>query len=71
MGYFSNGTEGALYEEKYCLKCVHMHKKYGCPCIGAHELWNYDECNNKDSILHKMIPQKGIFNEKCIFFVKK
>ncbi|KKN12271.1 hypothetical protein LCGC14_1018230 [marine sediment metagenome] len=23
MGYFSNGTEGDIYSEKYCEKCVH------------------------------------------------
>ena len=23
MGYFSNGTEGMMYEEEYCDKCWH------------------------------------------------
>lgn len=35
-------------------------------------LTNYDECNNPDSILHKMIPRSedGLRNEECVFFVK-
>jgi hypothetical protein len=69
MGYFPNGTSGTIYQEEYCDRCVHMLPERGCPCDTAHMLWNYDECNKKDSILHKMIPinKKG-FNEQCIFF---
>ena len=84
MGCFSNGTEGMMYEAEYCNNCVHLHPEYGCPCLEAHSIWNYDECNNKDSILHKMIPMaiKDLklkngqtikdfpYNEQCIFFVK-
>lgn len=40
MGYFSNGTEGADYEEKYCNHCVHQLEDYGCPCWNAHYFWN-------------------------------
>ena len=83
MAYFANGTEGEVYEAEYCNKCVHNLPDYGCPCLTAHSIWNYDECNNKDSVLHKMIPmaKKDIvvsgetikdfpYNEKCIFFVE-
>ena len=71
MGYFSNSTEGMMYEAQYCDRCVHAHKEYGCPCWEAHMLWNYDECNKADSILHKMIPLKADgFCDKCIFFVE-
>ncbi len=71
MGYFSNGTEGMEYQTEYCDKCAHMHPEHGCPCDDAHELWNYEECNKKDSILHKMIPRnKDARNEKCIFFAE-
>ena len=72
MGYFSNGTEGMLYEDKYCEKCVHYHPEHNCPCLDAHMLWNYDECNKKDSILHKMIPllEDSPGNGECIFFVQ-
>lgn len=70
MAYFANGTEAMMYEDKYCDKCVHNHPDYGCPCLIAHMLWNYDECNNADSILHKMIPvRKDAFADRCTFFV--
>lgn len=70
MGYFSNGCEGMDYEGRYCDHCVHKHKEYGCPCLEAHALWNYEECNKDDSILHKMIPRKDDgWNDKCIFFL--
>jgi hypothetical protein len=71
MGYFSNGVEGELYEMEYCDHCVHNHPEYGCPCWEAHKLWNYEECNKQDSVLHKMIPRKNIDNEQCIFFREK
>jgi hypothetical protein len=69
MGYFSNGTEGAIYQKRYCYKCAHWNRNYGCPCLLAHELWNYEECNKTDSLLHKMIPRDGIENGECMFFV--
>ena len=72
MAYFANGTEGMMYEDEYCSKCVHMHEEHGCPCWDAHQLWNYDECNKPDSILHKMIPfRDDSFADKCTFFVRR
>jgi len=76
MGYFSNSTEGMIYEEEYCNKCVHNHPECSCPCLEAHAIWNYDECNNEDSILHKMIPMSKTedgcpYNDQCIFFVRR
>ena len=67
----ANGTEGLGYEEIYCWSCVHNHSDWGCPCWDSHQLWNYEECNKKDSILHKMIPRGKQGNEECIFFRKK
>jgi hypothetical protein len=66
MGYFPNGTSGCMYEEQYCIHCLH---EGDCAVWEAHMLRNYDECNNKDSILHLLIPRdaKG-FNEKCKMF---
>ncbi len=44
MGYFSNGTEGAEYETKYCGRCVHgQDENAGCPIMGLHLAWNYDQ----------------------------
>ena len=72
MGYFSNSSDGMGYEDQYCSNCVHMNKEYGCPCWDIHMLYNYEECNNKESILHKMIPMdaEGTCG-KCIHYVRK
>src|SRR5690554_3287 len=40
VGYFSNGTEGMMYEEQYCDKC--LHQKY-CPIWLLHMEWNYEQ----------------------------
>jgi len=73
MGYFPNGTAGMIYDDKYCNGCVHMlPEPLGCPCHTAHLIWNYDEANNENSILHKMIPRnEDGFNEQCMFFKKR
>lgn len=73
MGYFSNGEEGLAYEAKYCSKCIHYgdDEGPGCPIWLAHLLYNYDECNNEGSILHILIPRKGVENLQCRMFVKK
>ena len=67
MGYFANGTESMIYEEKYCSKCIHNED---CTISLLHLTHNYDECNNDDSMLHVLIPrnEKG-FNEKCTMFI--
>ena len=36
MGSFSNGTEGEIYQEEYCYKCIH---EDGCPIWDLHFLW--------------------------------
>lgn len=71
MAYFSNGTEGAMYEEEYCSRCVHQGPEDGPGCTVwlAHMLHNYEECNKKDSILHLLIPRrKDGFADKCSMF---
>lgn len=70
MGYFANSTEGLAYEETFCSRCVHNNEEVGCPVMLAHLLWNYEECNKPESILHKMIPQHGIQNLACFSFVE-
>lgn len=67
MGYFSNGTEGQLYEAQYCDKCAHQD---GCTVWLLHMLKNYEDCNNKESPLHILIPrgEKGE-NKKCTMFI--
>jgi len=72
MGYFSNGTEGAIYEETFCRRCIHYGPEDGpgCPIWLAHLIHNYDECNNDESILHILIPREGVHNLQCTMFVE-
>lgn len=68
MGYFSNGTEGLVYAEEHCLTCVHYDD---CAVWLAHNLRNYDECNNAESILHLLIPYEDGVNGKCLMRYNK
>jgi hypothetical protein len=74
MGYFSNGDEGELYHEQYCTRCIHDDAENGkyCPVWNLHLLHNYEECNNKESMLHVLIPRDDEgFNEICTMFVER
>ena len=79
MAYFSNGTEGMMYEEKYCNKCIHLQtdEESGfthCPIMDAHLQFNYDQ--NKDeklkTILDILIPptDDGLHAGECSMFKK-
>lgn len=68
MAYFSNGTEGMIYEERYCDRCLHQE---GCPVWDAHLLYSYRDCNDESSILHMLIPRDGGRNSQCRMFVDK
>ena len=76
MGYFSNGTEGEMYEAHYCSRCKHgewVRDDTGrvplCAVWEAHMMHNYEECNKEDSILHVLIPRIGVRNEQCRMFL--
>jgi len=71
MGYFSNGTEGEMYQNRWCDNCIH-NKEDNCRVWFAHQLYNYDECNNDKSILPLLIPRTkdGLDNEQCLMFVE-
>lgn len=75
MGYFPNGTAGALYEEKYCTHCIHGgdgKDGAGCPVMLAHILYGYEQCDQPESILHLLIPRdENGWNEQCKMFVPK
>ncbi len=70
MGYFSNGSEGMDYEARYCDRCIHQEPF--CAVWYAHQLHNSDECNNKESILHLLIPltKDGLGNKQCTMFLE-
>lgn len=61
MGYFSNGTIGMSFEMEFCANCVHgfdpeTNELIPCPVWSLQLQHNYQECNNPDSMLHKLIP---------------
>lgn len=65
MGYFSNQTEADAYEAKWC-SCCENNTGDGCTIMLAHLVYNYDECNNPESILHLLIPREvNGGNKKC------
>jgi hypothetical protein len=72
MAYFSNGTEGDMYYEQWCSRCMHD-KDEDCPIWAAHLLFNSDGANNPDHILHMLIPRckDGIGNEMCALFIEE
>ena len=58
MAYFSNGSEGEVFDAQ-CLKC-----KYGedtCPIAWVQITYNYDACNNETAtnILDHLVRQDG------------
>ena len=70
MAYWSNASEGFDYEERYCSRCVHNREENPCAVLVAHMIHNYDEANNKGSILHILIPrtENGLANDECRMF---
>jgi hypothetical protein len=73
MGYFSNGTEGMMYEERYCSRCVHFKPDDGgCMVWLAHLNGNYKQHDNPalKEVLDLLIPREkdGIGNKECRMF---
>lgn len=71
MGYFANSTEGELYYQRFCCRCVHDGDGGDCAVWLAHLLHSYEECDNPESILGLLIPRSGLENEQCRMFVQK
>lgn len=67
MGYFSSGTEGALYQERWCMRC-HHDRDQDCPVWLAHLVHNYDDDRG---ILDQVIPVNGVQNGQCRMFVRR
>ena len=70
MGYFSNGSEGADYQERYCNHCVHD-VNLDCPIWMLHLLWNSEAAGDEDKayVLNRFIPIDGITNGECTMFI--
>lgn len=73
MAYFSNATEGANYEERWCSRCMQLNDQPMCAVWEAHLSTNYNECNKAESPLHVLIPRSadGLSNEQCRMFRAK
>ena len=71
MGYFANGTEGQMYEEQYCERCIHG--GWTCPIWTLHMMHNYEQHKEPKIalMLDTLIPRKGCFNEECKMFVER
>ena len=67
MGYFPNGTEGALWESRNCANCVHDKEGEECPVMLVHGLYNYDQQDNHnlEMVLGSFIPRNGKENQEC------
>ena len=74
MAYFANGTEGQIYEDHYCARCIHSlghdaNKGECCPVLLLHLLWNGDKIEDRELALDLFIPREGIHNKQCEMFV--
>ena len=70
MGFFSSGTEGDAYHDRYCTRCVHDIDE-DRPVWGAHLTFNFDGKGVADHVLHRLIPRDGNQNGKCNLFLEK
>jgi hypothetical protein len=70
MGQFSNGTEGDIYREQWCDRCV-RDAKNDCPVWNAHLVHANSDEPGIGNILNMLIPRSkdGLHNEKCRPFV--
>ena len=72
MAYFSNGTEGSIFESKWCGNCVHWE---GCPVWAAHLIHNYDQVKNEQlkSALNMLITttEDGLYADECRMFLAR
>ncbi len=64
MAYFSNGTEGEMYRERWCFRCEFLPQSddADCPIWSAHFFYVHDRQKNpavKD-ILDMLIPMKPV-----------
>ena len=73
MAYFSSGSEGSHYTQKYCDRCIHGDGP--CPVLWLHLEWNYEAIGNatKKTALNTLWPvtADGIHNEACKLFHDK
>lgn len=66
MAYFSNGTEGMVFDEE-CASCKYGEK--ACPIAAVQIIYNYDACNNETAtkILDSLVKNDGTCTMKQEF----
>ncbi len=73
MAYFSNGTEGMIYQTDYCDRCRNYQggDAPGCPIWDLHLLHQGEV--DWQPVLDKLIPRTpdGLGNEQCETFVEE
>ena len=78
MAYFSNGTDGQIYQEEFCLKCVNWvnlndGRDYGCPIMDAHMVFEIHK-GPQAEVLRHFIPDStfnddhALCHSECIMF---
>lgn len=77
MGYFSNGTEGMIFEDKNCLRCIHLGSPDGpgCPVMLASFIYNYDQMKEGQEklkgLLEILMPtDEDGFCRRCAMFAE-
>lgn len=77
MAYFANGTEGSIFFDQYCVRCVHCG---GCPIWDLHLTWNYEQFMGRDdeemtpekqaktTALNLLMPRTGTTNTCAMFY---
>lgn len=71
--YFSNGTEGEMFQERNCFQCLHWkdnadHEEV-CQVWFAHELFSGDK--SKRRVLDMLIPDGDPTVVRCKMFVEQ
>lgn len=76
MGFFSNGTEGDMYQSQFCARCINWKdvgdgRGAGCPVWDLHMLYNYDQHKkaSTEAALAMFIPRDAAgWNRQCAMF---
>jgi len=79
MAWFSNGTEGEIYQDRYCARCVNYRdlddgRGHGCPIWDAHLLFmEGSKKPDAQEVLDHLIPREEEpprFAAQCSMFLE-
>jgi hypothetical protein len=74
MGHFSNGSEGMMYLEQYCMNCRNWHEdenhdEPGCPIWDLHLMHNGLACWQEALDFFIPLSENGLENLQCKMFL--